>query len=190
MSGPSSSAEMYEFGPSKRHPALECNAYQATETAPPLQTADLAADEGCREGHTIPSSSPRGEWQQLAAEPDIERVVEMFKTAIDRDAQGFDIGFAPTGRPTRVVWADVEVIRVGVLLPEELPPDVPPGSKAAGGSSARSPLRIGALRDEGRRADDSLLPPVALPTHRRHIRRRRPRPVSCGITLGQSKRHY
>jgi hypothetical protein len=103
---------------------------QATETAPPLQTADLAADEGCREGHNIPSSSPRGEWQQLAAEPDIERVVEMFKTAIDRDAQGFDIGFAPTGRPTRVVWADVEVIRVGVLLPEELPPDVPPGSKA------------------------------------------------------------
>jgi len=66
----------------------------------------------------------------VTAASDFERVVETFKAAIGTDTQGFDIGFALPGRPTRVVWVDVEVIPEGVLLQEELPPGVPAGSKA------------------------------------------------------------
>ena len=61
---------------------------------------------------------------------DYERIAETFQTAIERNAAGFLIGFALPGRPTRVVWVDVQVIPAGFLSQGDLPPNVPPSTRA------------------------------------------------------------
>jgi hypothetical protein len=55
--------------------------------------------------------------------------METFEDAFERGADGAIIGFTFPGRPTRVVWADVEVIWAGAIPPEELPEGIPRGSK-------------------------------------------------------------
>jgi hypothetical protein len=71
-----------------------------------------------------------GRWEQVTTEGDYERIAETFQTAVERNAAAFLIGFALPGRPTRVVWVDVQVIPAGFLSPGELPPNVPPGTRA------------------------------------------------------------
>lgn len=71
-----------------------------------------------------------GRWRDVTTARDHDRIVETFMDALDRGTDGILIGFALQGRPTRVVWADVEVIPAGIVPPEELPPDVPSGTKA------------------------------------------------------------
>ena len=60
---------------------------------------------------------------------DSNRIMETFEDAFERGADGAIIGFTFPGRPTRVVWADVEVIWAGTIPPEDLPDDIPRGSK-------------------------------------------------------------
>jgi hypothetical protein len=71
-----------------------------------------------------------GRWGDVTTARDHDRIVETFMDALDQGADGILIGFALKGRPTRVVWADVEVIPAGIVPPEELPPDVPSGTRA------------------------------------------------------------
>jgi hypothetical protein len=71
-----------------------------------------------------------GRWHDVMTERDFERIAETFETAVERKAAGFIIGFALRGRPTRVVWADVLVVPAGIVPPEQLPPGVPPGTRA------------------------------------------------------------
>jgi hypothetical protein len=61
---------------------------------------------------------------------DSKRIGETFIDSVERGADGALIGFALGGRPTRVVWADVEVFSAGTIPPEELPPGIPRGTKA------------------------------------------------------------
>jgi len=70
-----------------------------------------------------------GRWERVTTEGDFGRIVENIQAASESDADGCDIGFALRGSPTRVIWADVEVIRTGIRFPEEYPPNVPPGSE-------------------------------------------------------------
>jgi hypothetical protein len=71
-----------------------------------------------------------GRWDDVTTERDRERIMETFRSAVERDAAGFLIGFALRGRPTRVMWLDIAVIPAGILSPGELPPNVPPGTRA------------------------------------------------------------
>jgi len=71
-----------------------------------------------------------GRWRDVTTARDHDRIVETIMDALDQGADGILIGFALHGRPTRVVWADVEVIPAGIIPPQELPLDVPPGSRA------------------------------------------------------------
>jgi hypothetical protein len=71
-----------------------------------------------------------GRWRDVTTGRDFERITETFMDAVDRCADGALIGFALPGHPTRVVWADVEVIPAGVVPPEELPSGIPRGTKA------------------------------------------------------------
>jgi hypothetical protein len=69
-------------------------------------------------------------WGDVTTGRDFKRITETFMDAAERGADGAIIGFALRGHPTRVVWADVEVLSAGVIPPEELPPGIPRGSKA------------------------------------------------------------
>jgi hypothetical protein len=71
-----------------------------------------------------------GRWPDVTTGPDFDRITETFIDAINRGVDGALIGFALPGRPTRVVWADVEVSSAGVVPPEELPAGIPRGTKA------------------------------------------------------------
>lgn len=71
-----------------------------------------------------------GHGRDVLTKRDHDRVLATFETAIESDADGFLVGFAIRGAPTRVVWANVEVIRAGILSPGELQPDPGPGTAA------------------------------------------------------------
>jgi hypothetical protein len=70
-----------------------------------------------------------GRWRDVVTEREDARIWETFKTAIDRGADGILIGFAFRGRPTRVVWADF-AIHAEIVPPDDLPPNMPPGTQA------------------------------------------------------------
>ena len=71
-----------------------------------------------------------GRWGDVTTSRDFNRIMETFMDAVECGADGAHIGFALPGRPTRVVWADVELISAGVVPSEELPPGIPRGTKA------------------------------------------------------------